>query len=178
MNIARKNRYDFLDEFPKNRICAELGVFKGDFTTHILTHVFPKKLHLVDIWRLAGHSWGGMQTETIYQTVAKKYAKEIESKQVEMNECNDLEFLRELPDDYFDWVYVDSTHMYAHTKSELEILKDKVKDSGFIAGHDWNPNPKHRHHGVYKAVIEFVEQYGYELAIVDNHLQWSIKKRK
>ena len=67
------------------------------------------------------------------------------------------------PDDFFDWVYLDTTHEYGHTRDELEILRTKVKPSGVIAGDDWHEDPAHLHHGVCRAVREFCDRYGWEL---------------
>jgi hypothetical protein len=98
-------------------------------------------------------------------------------KQVMIKIENDLDALPSFSNDYFDWAYIDSSHAYEHTKQELEILKDKVKDDGYILGHDWYPDPSHRHHGVSKAVQEFIEKYSYELIFLDNHSQWCIQKK-
>jgi len=176
--LNNKNRYDFLRNFPKGGICAEIGVFRGDFSVHILGHLKPKKLHLIDVWRLAGPRWGGIPTDEIYRMVQNKYKSEIENNIVEMNEVKDQEFLKTLNDNYFDWVYIDSSHQYEHTKLELNILKDKVKPAGVIAGHDWRDNPNHKHYGVHKAVEEFCSESGYEIIFLDNHLQWAIKRKQ
>lgn len=94
-----------------------------------------------------------------------------------MHVQDDIKLLKEFPDDYFDWVYVDSSHGYEHTVSELALLLKKVKASGIICGDDWQPNPNHRHHGVYKAVNEFILKNDYKLLYSDDkNLQWFIKK--
>lgn len=76
-------------------------------------------------------------------------------------------------------MYIDSSHAYDHTVEELEILKFKVKSDGIICGDDWRPDPNHRHHGVCKAVNEFLEKEGYELLYAnEENLQWFIKKNE
>ena len=35
---------------PKNAICAEIGVWRGDFTKYILKKTKPEKIHLIDPW--------------------------------------------------------------------------------------------------------------------------------
>jgi len=44
------NREEMISLFPKNGICAELGVGKGDFSKNILEMSSPQKLHLIDLW--------------------------------------------------------------------------------------------------------------------------------
>lgn len=51
-----------------------------------------------------------------------------------------------------------------------------MKASGIIAGDDWNPNHQHKHHGVYKAVKDFVDKERYKMiykSAANN--QWAIK---
>jgi hypothetical protein len=43
-----------------------------------------------------------------------------------------------------------------------------VKSSGIISGDDWRPDPNHIHHGVYKALNEFILKYNYELIYADD----------
>ncbi|HIF08442.1 MAG TPA: hypothetical protein EYQ81_00345 [Sneathiellales bacterium] len=40
-----------LDRLAKNAVCAEIGVWKGDFSAQILKITAPKQLHLVDPWK-------------------------------------------------------------------------------------------------------------------------------
>ena len=103
--------------------------------------------------------------------------KELEQGHVLVHAGDDLQVLTSFPDNYFDWVYIDTSHAYEHTKLELQILKKKVKSNGVIAGDDWQPKPDHRHHGVYKAVNEFMASDKYELIYSNtDDLQWAIKK--
>lgn len=69
---------------------------------------------------------------------------------------DDLVALTRMPDQHLDWAYLDTTHEYDQTARELQLLKQKVKPGGIIAGDDWRPDPSHPHHGVCKAVQAFV----------------------
>jgi hypothetical protein len=52
-----------------------------------------------------------------------------------------------------------------------------VKSSVIFCGDDWRPDPNHMHHGVYKAVNEFILKYNYQLIYAsDKNLQWFIKQ--
>ena len=177
-----KSRIPFVEQvLPKNGIGAELGVMKGHFSPILLKHTNATKLHLVDPWYfLTGHwSWasGNQSTVDALIKILKYFKKEIEDERILIHVDDDLQVLTMFPDQYFDWVYIDSSHSYEHTKHELQILASKVKDSGVIAGDDWHPEPGHRHHGVYKAVNEFIisEKYRVIYSNRDN-MQWAIKK--
>ena len=67
---------------------------------------------------------------------------------------------------------------YEQTKLELQLLQKKVKPSGVIAGDDWQPDPAHPHHGVYKAVQEVIAEGKYRILYADTYnLQWAIGRR-
>ncbi len=164
-----------------NAIGAELGVFKGRFSPYLLKHTKAARLHLIDPWYLLTARWnwatGNKSTVNAVRKILKKLRKEIENHKVIIHIGDDRDILKTFPNNYFDWVYLDSSHHYQHTIDELAILKDKVKDSGIIVGDDWNPNPEHRHHGVYKAVKDFVLINEYSILYSnEQNKQWAIKK--
>lgn len=183
---VRKNRIrkQFVETMiPKGGIGAELGVHKGYFTQLLLDVAQPKRLHLVDPWYLLCREWmwagGNRSTTDAVRGVIKQYANELVKGTCVLNITDDLEFLRSLPDNYFDWVYVDTSHEYEHTQKELQILQHKVKANGVIAGDDWQVEPSHRHHGVCKAVREFLATAPYELSYGSNNdKQWAIRRKQ
>src|SRR5271169_4348460 len=78
-----------LSRVPRQSVCAELGVYKGDFSQLILKTVEPKKLHLVDPWRFEpdpayARSWYGGPTgqsqsnlDAIYESVSRRFRSAI-----------------------------------------------------------------------------------------------------
>ena len=141
----------------------------------------PKKLYLIDpYWKKYGDFfWNGKRTEDIFKSAVKRVQEYDINKVVTMVIDYDCNFLSDLPDNFFDWVYIDSTHEYEDTLRELEIVSRKVKDEGLIAGHDWLDNPKSKHYGVHKAIDEWLEKNpDYFLSLRDSKLQWIIKRTK
>jgi hypothetical protein len=60
-------------------------------------------------------------------------------------------------------------------KRRATVLR-KVRPGGIVTGHDWQPDPAHRHHGVCKAVREAVAQGHFELVLVDElTIQWAVR---
>jgi hypothetical protein len=91
--------------------------------------------------------------------------------------ADDRDVLRRFPDGHLDWAYVDSSHAYEHTRDELALLHRKVRPGGVIAGDDWRPDPEHPHHGVHRAVLELVEEHGYDVLVADaGTRQWAIRR--
>jgi hypothetical protein len=179
-----KARAAFLARNVKQNGCsAEIGVHLGVYTANILEATRPQKLHLIDPWYLLGSEWDwdGEETSTVaaFANILMRFERQIMSGQVIPNVAFDLELIPQFADDYFDWVYVDTTHQYEHTLAELNALIPKIKSGGVIAGDDWIEDTDHIHHGVSVAVSEFVDaQRGaFEFADVDQLIQqWAIRK--
>lgn len=71
----------------------------------------------------------------------------------------------DFPDNYFDWIYIDTDHTYETTRDELRLYAPKMKKGGIIAGHDYvhgNWISTFRY-GVVEAVHEFCVQFGWEI---------------
>ena len=71
-----------------------------------------------------------------------------------------VQFLESFPDNYFDFIYIDTSHQYEHTKNELNLSLRKIKNSGIIAGHDYNLD---RFEEVVRAVDEFSKKNNLKL---------------
>ena len=57
-----------------------------------------------------------------------------------------------------------------------KVLTPVIEPGGIVAGHDWQPDPAHRHHGVCKAVREAVDRKHFELILVDEPtIQWALR---
>jgi hypothetical protein len=184
--VFHRERKDFLRKLPKKSVGLELGVFKGEYSEQILRIVQPRELHLVDMWWVAYGEYypnwgkytdfGQLKTRQAYDQVMNIVESHRGGREIIVHVGDDLTYLSTFPDGYFDWSYVDSSHEYEHTKNELAILKEKTKLGGLITGDDWNPDPNHIHHGVYRAVTEFCATYRWELFLLDNYAQWAIRR--
>lgn len=178
-----KSRRLFLEQYiPPGGVGAEIGVFKGQFTRILFEATRPQRLHLIDPWYLLGVEWpwarGNRSTTDALCSIIRRFKHQLASGQIVLNVADDLELLPTFPDGYFDWVYLDSTHAYEQTVSELALLKRKVKTGGVISGDDWREDPSHKHHGVCKAVREFVQQEPFDVLYASpRDKQWAIRAR-
>ncbi len=183
--VSEGNRNELREEFlrktiPANGVGAELGVFKGTFTRSLLEATRARKLYIVDPWHRLGARWewasGDRSTINALRRILDEHRDDLVAGRLELVIDTDLAFLKRLDDGALDWAYVDTTHQYEQTKSELDLLQRKVKPGGVIAGDDWQPDPSHRHHGVCRAVREFVAVQPFELLYAsENDLQWAIR---
>lgn len=182
--IARRRgqaRVQFIESvLPKGAVGAEIGVFKGLFIPFLLQHARPKQLYLMDPWYLLGEEWtwaeGDRSTIAALNRIMRTHAADLASGRIVLEIGDDLELLQRKAPDFFDWVYLDTTHSYEQTLEELSLLKSRVKPGGVIAGDDWHSDPGHRHHGVCRAVKEFAAAEGYELIYADDaDWQWAVR---
>jgi len=162
------NRNELLNLLPKNSICAEIGVDKGTFSEKILTHCNPEKLHLIDAWHTERYN------ENLGLSVERKFEKEISTKRIVINRGLSTDVLKEFPNYYFDWVYIDTDHSYKTTFEELQLCLQKVKVGGIIAGHDyiignWSDGVKY---GVMEAVHEFCKKEHWEILFLTTELDY------
>ncbi len=161
------SRMELLKRLPQNGIVAEIGVNKGNFSKEILSLCAPEKLVLMDIWASKRYHGG------LFDDVKKKFESEISIGKVEI--IRDLSFggIANCPDQYFDWVYLDTDHTFDTTRRELELLRPKMKKGGIIAGHDYiigNWNAGYRY-GVVEAVREFCLTYNWEMIFLTHELE-------
>ena len=155
-------RTDLLRLLPKNAIIAEIGVFKGEFSKDILEICEPFRLHLVDIFMgrtTSGDKDGKNITEADmdfeYKRLMIKYRL---NGHVTFGKMLSTKFLHCIGNDSLDIVYLDADHGYESVSCELSLCRDKVKNGGYICGHDYMDR-----WGVKRAVDEFCEREGLEI---------------
>jgi len=184
--LFQKERAEMLKRIlPRNSIGAEIGVFRGEFSATIIRAIEPRELYLVDPWDIAYGvnypNWGDY-TEHGALTTARAFAETVSrttsgrNTKVKIVKDFSLPWLAKMPDEYFDWVYLDSTHTYDDTRQELALSARKVKPEGIICGHDFEIRRSELHHGVFRAVTEFVREGQYELIWAGPQLQWALRR--
>ena len=139
-SIVHRNRLHLLEVLPKNGLVAELGVFRGQLSQEILARAQPRRLYLVDTFDglvFAGDANG----ENICVVDMTKMRLNLElkfgGKPVTVVRSDSVRWMEEQAPFSIDWVYIDTTHGYKQTISELIAAKQCVKPEGFICGHDY-----------------------------------------
>ena len=172
------NRLEILKELKKGSICAELGVAYGEFSDQVLETVKPKLLVLVDSYP----NKGNFVDEGNLKYIEKKYQKLVEEKEIQIVNDDSIKAASMFKDNFFDWIYIDTTHSYHQTLGELRAWKNKIKSDGYILGHDyimgnWVDDIKY---GVQEAVHQFCVEENWEIvyltAIIGENTSFGIKK--
>lgn len=152
-------------ELGHSPIIGEVGVFKGDFAMFLREAYLPKELHLFDLFRqvdqvgsgdVDGNNFEQCSGDGLYENAISLFA---EDSRVTLHEGDSKCQLEKFSDNYFDLVYIDGDHSYRGCRSDLEVSFRKVKNRGWIAGHDFAINRKkcnsNWNFGVRQAVTEF-----------------------
>lgn len=153
-------RKDILKLMPKGGVCAEIGTQTGNFAKQILLTLKPSKLHIYDLdFTAFDHAY--------FQPAIQKGV-------VEIHQGDSAAGLAAMPDQHFDFIYVDGDHSYDGAVRDLEQAERKLKAGGWIVCNDYtifSPLEKSKY-GVYRAVNEFCWKHGFEIAYLGLH-QWS-----
>lgn len=163
MQKVRRLRYP-LTKIKESDICAEIGVWRGNFAAEILVKS-PRELHLVDPWvhqdyknRL--YSIEQQKMDRIYARVAQRF-RDDDRVTIHRDFSTSVDF----PAQYFDWVYVDANHSYEAALADLNHYYPRIKSGGYLCGDDYGHTDVNCARGPKPAVDEFVAKYGLRLEI-------------
>ena len=132
----RRNKIFLLKMMPKNSVCAEIGVFLGNFSAKILKYVEPKQLYLIDPWNNdEGMFYKKITTPTLWTQDVRDKQYQLVKKKFNDNPC--ITIVREkseialesFEDNFFDWVYIDGDHSTEAVLKDLKLSLKKVKES-------------------------------------------------
>jgi len=141
----------------KNLVGAEIGIGAGGNTKMNLENLNIKKLYLIDSWikypdyveELKNTDNYALKTVTNGQKLAEINLKPWNEKLVWINEKSSIAF-NNIKDNELDFVYLDGNHNYKYVLEDITLYWPKLKNGGFMAGHDFIP----RFPGVIQAVGE------------------------
>ncbi len=148
-----ENRDKMLEYMPKKATCAEIGILKCEFSRKILQITQPEKLHLIDI------------NDAAIEIAEQKFVQDISNGIVSLHLGDSFETIMSMPDNYFDWIYIDGDHSYEGVKRDLDATRLKLKPDGLIAMNDYIffGSLGLAKYGVIEAVNEFCLEHDYEL---------------
>ena len=136
MAVRRRPKREFLlQQMPTGGVCAEIGVWQGDFSARILEVTRPRLLHLIDPWRHEAaeaykNAWyggrlerGQAQMDDIYRRVVDRFAAEARAGRVVIHRAPSAVAVAAFADAEFDSVYVDGNHLYEFVKLDLDLWR-------------------------------------------------------
>ena len=158
-----QSRQEFLNSLDlTDKYCAEIGVFRGDFSKMILEKN-PLYLYLIDPFEHSLETYEGGKLTTAYSDqedfslVRERFKND---HRVKVLKYYSYDVVNTFSDYYFDFVYHDASHLYKDLKKDLNQWLPKMKKDSIIAGHDYTENYKDH---VGKAVDEFCIEHNFEM---------------
>lgn len=134
------------NRMPRDAYIAELGVSDGR-SVILMASLMSKLEKPCNIWAVDNFSYGlDLQRKTFETNVKNSGETTITTMDMEtlVASCRSQ-------DEQFDFVFIDSSHLYEMTKAEIRLWIHKVKAGGILAGHDYSDNEE-----VKRAVDELI----------------------
>ncbi len=164
------NRNEMLKHYCQqitNPRILEIGVFKGELLGYIVNNCNVGSFDAVDLFTGVTCSGDADGNNVVYYDVGKSYIELTQMYQnnpcVSIHKSDSGAYLNGQPDNTFDIIYIDGDHSYNGVKRDLINAYKKIKDNGYIMGHDYEMNMAKAHttydFGVKKAVDEFCKEY-------------------
>jgi hypothetical protein len=186
--IAERRKW-LLSHARPNSVGAEFGVFRGHFAAVIARELTPRKLFLVDPWTKSGERFGwGPDPYTNYDTLTTAGALlDTRHRMAPYEQICNVTYVEDTLEDFareiekygvqkLDFAYLDTSHNYDDTMRQLGILAGIVADDGVIFGDDWIDDIHHQHHGLMRAVNDFLKKTNFQLVVAGQDNQFCIRR--
>jgi hypothetical protein len=186
--VAERRRW-LLSHAKRGGVGAEFGVFRGHFAAVIADELKPRKLFLVDPWRLEGErfDWGPLPYTNYNELTTEQAMLDTKNRMTPYEHQTEVIYVEDYLENFvkkrrsslgekLDFVYLDTSHTYENTLSELQLLDSLIADDGLILGDDWIPDVTHQHHGAMRAVNEFVKQSDWQLVVAGQDAQYCLRR--
>jgi Methyltransferase domain len=120
------DRIAMLQIFPKRGIGAEVGTQTGAFASELMRATKAKRLHLIDL-----------RYELFRSELFFRYRN-----RVILHTGLSWEVMERMPDETFDWIYIDAGHDYDSVSRDIAASVRKLKPGAILAFNDytnWSP---------------------------------------
>ena len=154
---------DIIEHLPDNAKFVEVGVWKGKSISFAVVHALQRnkniEFYAVDSFLgSTGEPFLEHHSSVIHKTLYYEYIKNV---MPILNHINTIalpsvEAAALFENRSLDFVYIDASHKYENVKADILAWSPKIKQGGYLGGHDYVDDPDHPDYGVTKAVNEIV----------------------
>jgi hypothetical protein len=131
---------DLISMLPSPTTMVEIGSFAGESAEEFLKHQNILHLHAVDPWQ-SGYDPNDPASELTGQPVIEAefdYRMKVFPGRYSKYRMPSAEAIHFFNDSSLDFVYIDALHTYDGVISDINLWLPKIKDNGFIGGHDYD----------------------------------------
>jgi predicted O-methyltransferase YrrM len=121
----------------QNMKMLEVGSYLGESSQIFLNTNKFQEIICLDMWKgdyderdYASINMAGVESEFLKFANQNKHIIKVCK-----NDSKNIPHL--FPDEYFDFIYIDANHSYESVKLDILNCMPKIKNGGFIAGHDY-----------------------------------------
>ena len=186
--LVEADRPSLYHGFKKNINVCEIGVQTGANAFSLYKIIQPKKLYLIDPWKVNSWEWLKeknkfsdeliklyketlikMHPEADIENPDKSYQYFYEEILRHFKDKDGVEVIRkfsedsvnDIPDGSLELLYVDGNHSYEYVYRDLSIYEKKLNNQGIIMGNDFlksRKDPTLTHYEVIPAVLDFCRE--------------------
>ena len=182
MNSAWKGNHErvfnILNNTIKNPIHgAEIGVAYGGNSFNLLNKFTNLNLYSIDPYvkyseeDKMSDNVEGQNGDELYSIVSDILKENFKERSVFIRGTSS--YLTEIPDEFFDFIFIDGDHSYEGALKDINNSFSKIKKTGILIGDDYGVF-EHLNFQVRKAVDEFCLNNNYQLNR-DEHIWWIVK---
>jgi hypothetical protein len=159
--------YDKLvQSIPDNGIFVECGAWLGKSSSYLCDIAQDRiQIYIVDHWQGSPEETNSMHKLAQETDVYKLFLDNMGNRNFIPLKMNSIEASKQFQDNSCDVVYIDMDHSYEAVKQDILHWLPKVKNNGFLAGHDYDWP------GVKRAVDEL-----FESNILIEGTSWIVRK--
>lgn len=186
---SRNEMIKFFCDKSTNLNLLEIGVFKGEFLNFINTQCKNvNKIDALDLFEgiVFSGDVDGNNLESCDLVSSYKELKNLYNDNFKINiiKSDSYSFLKIEDNNFYDIIYIDGDHSYEGVMKDLIGSYNKIKDRGYIMGHDYIINTRKTknfyHFGVKKAVDKFCVVYKQKVTAysLDGYVSFCIQINK
>lgn len=162
---------------------VEVGTWKGESAVYMAVEILNSNKHIkfdcVDVF-INNVNFNLNFDISIYkgdETIYNEYLSNIKkvNNQIETVRMLSYDAAKLYKNNSLDFVFIDASHDYENVKADILSWFPKVKQGGYIGGHDYNDF----HCGVVKAVTELFSNYHNKVKVYDSNItinpNWDMK---
>jgi len=163
LTAAEQRAEAILKRVPEGGTVCEIGVFAASLSRVLLRAGLT--VYMIDSWG-TDHTQSYKDTNDFHSKLNQEQqdrhfrttqvATQTHGERAKIVRKTSAEAVKDIPDEFFDLIFIDADHSYEGCKADIQNYFPKVKKGGYIGGHDYENNEQNFKFGVTQAVDELI----------------------